>query len=143
MVAKPRLWQGKLGWRGSPLKRSDMASFDDESWNESGAVTTKIPPSFDGRSSWFAYEEAIDDWCDVTELDTDKQGPALRNRLEGEAAIYKSLLDRNALKDPNTGVDYFKRELRPHFVKGSQSDFLWGFSSYSRRTGASRTSSDG
>ena len=87
-------------------------------------VTTKMPPSFDGRSSWFAYEEAM---CDVTELDTDKQGPALRNRLEVEAAIYKSLLDRNALKDPNTGVEYFKRELRPHFVKGSQSVFLWRF----------------
>ena len=122
-----------------------MSSHDEEIWNESGAfdtayvvggapsmhafqqVTTKIPPSFDGRSSWFAYEEAIDDWCDVTELDTDKQGPALRNRLDGEAAIYKSLLDRNALKDPNNGVDYFKRELRPHFVKGSQSVFLWRF----------------
>jgi hypothetical protein len=47
--------------------------------------------------------------------------------LGGEAAIYKSLLDRNALKDPNTGVDYFKRELRPHFVKGSQSVFFWRF----------------
>ena len=29
-------------------------------------VTTKIPPLFDGRTSWFAYEEAIDDWCDIT-----------------------------------------------------------------------------
>ena len=36
-------------------------------------VITKIPPAFDGRSSWFAYEEAIDDWCDVTELDADKR----------------------------------------------------------------------
>ena len=50
-------------------------------------VTTKVPPSFDGRGSWFAYEDAIDDWCDITELDNDKRGPALRNRLEGEAAI--------------------------------------------------------
>ena len=42
-------------------------------------VTTKVPPSYDGRSSWFAYEDAIDDWCDITELDADKRGPALRN----------------------------------------------------------------
>ena len=56
-------------------------------------VTTKVPPSYDGRSSWFAYEDAIDDWCDITELDGDKRGPALRNRLEGEAAIHKRLLD--------------------------------------------------
>ena len=38
-------------------------------------VTTKVPPSYDGRSSWFAYEDAIDDWCDITELDGDKRGP--------------------------------------------------------------------
>ena len=25
-------------------------------------VTTKVPPSFDGRGSWFAYEHAIDDY---------------------------------------------------------------------------------
>ena len=53
-------------------------------------VTTKVPPSYDGRSSWFAYEDAIDDWCDITELDADKRGPALRNRLEGEASGQRS-----------------------------------------------------
>ena len=43
-------------------------------------VTTKIPASYDGRSSWFAYEEAVDNWLDVTELEEEKWGPALRNR---------------------------------------------------------------
>ena len=28
--------------------------------------TQKVAPSFDGRISWFAYEEAIDDWLDMT-----------------------------------------------------------------------------
>ena len=32
-------------------------------------VTTKLPPIYEGGSSWFAYEEAIDDWCDITELE--------------------------------------------------------------------------
>ena len=32
-------------------------------------VTTKVPPCYDGRSGWFAYEDAIDDWCDMTESD--------------------------------------------------------------------------
>ncbi|CAE7547478.1 unnamed protein product, partial [Symbiodinium sp. CCMP2456] len=59
-------------------------------------VTTKVPPSFDGRGSWFAYEDAIDDWCDITELDNDKRGPALRNRLEGEAAIHKRTIPVSA-----------------------------------------------
>ena len=37
--------------------------------------TPKIPPSFDGRSSWFACEEAVDDWVDITALDPEEQGP--------------------------------------------------------------------
>ena len=86
-------------------------------------VTTKVPPSYDGRGSWFAYEYAIDDWCDITELDADKRGPALRNRLEGEAAIHKRLLDRDRLKDPTNGVKYFKSFLRPLFVKGAANVF--------------------
>ncbi len=88
-------------------------------------VTTKIPPAYDGRTSWFSYEQAIDDWCDITELPAAKQAPALRNRLEGEAAIYKDLLNREMLRDPNNGVKYFKEQMRPHFVKGRQSVFLW------------------
>ena len=35
--------------------------------------TPKIPPSYDGRSSWFAYEEAVDDWVDITTLEAEKQ----------------------------------------------------------------------
>ena len=91
-------------------------------------VTTKVPPGFDGKTSWFAFEDAIDDWCDITELESEKWGPALRNRLEGEAAVYKRLLDRDELRQPQgRGVDYFKRMLRPHFVKGAQTVFLYRF----------------
>ena len=89
-------------------------------------VTTKIPPGYNGTTSWFAYEEAIDDWTDVTELDAQKQGPALKNRLDGEAAVYKPLLDRDLLRGPD-GVAYFKATLRPHFVKGNQAVWLWRF----------------
>ena len=91
-------------------------------------VTTKVPPGFDGKTSWFAFEDAIDDWCDITELEAEKWGPALRNRLEGEASVYKRLLDRDQLREPNgRGVEYFKRTLRPHFVKGAQTVFLYRF----------------
>eukprot|EP00439_Symbiodinium_sp_Y106_P084927 s1332_g27.t1 len=97
-------------------------------------VTTKVPPSYDGRGSWFAYEDAIDDWCDITELDNDKRGPSLRNRLEGEAAIHERLLDRERLKDPNNGVKYFKSFLRPLFVKGAANGaanvFLYRFQQF-------------
>eukprot|EP00439_Symbiodinium_sp_Y106_P072348 s830_g13.t1 len=90
-------------------------------------VTTKIPPSYDGRGSWFAYEDAIDDWCDITELDNIKRRPALRNRLEGETAIHKRLLDREYLKDPNNGVKYFKSFLRSLFVKDAANGILYRF----------------
>ena len=80
-------------------------------------ITTKIPPAFDGKTSWFQYEELIDDWVDLTTLATDKHGPALKNRLTGEAAVYKKLLDRDILKT-DQGVKHFKDTLRPNFVRG-------------------------
>ena len=54
---------------------------------------------------------------DVTELDGDKRGPALRDRLEEETAIHKRLLDRDRLKDPNNGVKLS--------VKGAANVFLY------------------
>ncbi len=90
-------------------------------------ITTKVPPSFNGRTSWFRYEQQVDDWCDLTTLDKEKQGPALKNRLVDTAETYKEIFDRDSLKDPNNGVKYFKDTLRPHFVKGVQSVFLWRF----------------
>ena len=56
--------------------------------------------------------------------------PALRNRLEGEAAIHKRLLDRDRLKDPINGVKYFKSFLRPLFVKGAANVFLYRFQQF-------------
>ena len=94
--------------------------------------TPKIPPAFDGRSSWFAFEEAVDDWVDITTLSAEKQGPSLKNRLYGDASVYKPLLDRDLLRDANTGVKYFKDTLRPHFVKGVQAVFLLRFYQFLR-----------
>ena len=27
-------------------------------------VTTKVPSGFDGKAPWFAFEDAVDDWCE-------------------------------------------------------------------------------
>ena len=43
-------------------------------------MTTKEAPAYDGRTSFFAFEDAIDDWCDITELEAEKRGPALRKQ---------------------------------------------------------------
>ena len=86
------------------------------------------------RHHGLAFEDAIDDWCDITELEAEKWGPALRNRLEGEASVYKRLLDREQLREPNgRGVEYFKRTLRPHFVKGAQTVFLYRFMRFMKK----------
>ena len=94
-------------------------------------VTTKIPPSFNGTGSWFAFEESVEDWQDITELEDVKRGPALRNRLEGAAQVYRNVLDRDTLKQPE-GVKYFLATLRPYFVKGNQAVFVWRFFQFLR-----------
>ena len=66
-------------------------------------VTTKIPHSFDGKPSWFAFEDAIDDWCDISELDEVRRLPTPRKRLEGDATIYNKTVDRDQLKSKEDG----------------------------------------
>ena len=59
---------------GRTEKRKETMDEDEYTFAAEGAVTShpqstpKIPPGFDGRSSWFAFEEAIDDWVDITIL---------------------------------------------------------------------------
>ena len=83
-------------------------------------MSSKVPPAFNGRGSWFNFEELVYDWEDNSLLESRLRGPALKNRLFGEAAIYKPMLDRESLKNEETGVDYFLNTLRPHFVNGVQ-----------------------
>ena len=87
-------------------------------------TTAKIPPLFDGSMSWFKYEELIDDSLDLTVLEGETRGPALKNRLVGDAELYKGLLDRELLSAAD-GVKYSRDTLRPHFIKGAQSVFFW------------------
>ena len=88
----------------------------------------KIPPAFNGVEPWFVYEELVRDWCDITTIDKDKQGPLLRQRLVGEALVYKPQIDKAKLKsDKETstgipeGVKYFLDYMRPKHLKSNQS----------------------
>ena len=87
-------------------------------------ITTKMPPLFGGSTSWFKYEELIENWSDLTVLEETNRGPALRNRLVGDAEIHKGLLNRESLRATD-GVKYFRNTLRPHFIKGAHNVFLW------------------
>ena len=90
-------------------------------------VTTEVPPGFDGTTNWFRYADAVEEWCDLTKVEARRRGPAVAARLTGRAEIYKERLDRDRLKDPETGVDYLLATLRPYFVKDLQSVFLYRF----------------
>ena len=50
----------------------------------------KVPSQFDGQSSWFEYEDLINDWLGITTLDANKHGPSLKNALVGAVSFYKS-----------------------------------------------------
>ena len=90
-------------------------------------MTPKIPPTFDGQSSWFEFEDLIDDWLGITTLTPEKHGPSLKNALTGSAEFYRSMLDNQRLRDPDGGVAHFKDVLRPYFIKGVNHVFLWRF----------------
>ena len=70
-------------------------------------ITTKIPPLFDGSTSWFKYEELIEGWLAFLVLEETKRGPALKNRLVGDAEMHKGLLNRESLRATD-GVKYFR-----------------------------------
>ena len=90
-----------------------------DQYTAGSGITTNIPPLFDGSTPWFRYEELIYDWLDLlTVLEAGKRGPALKDRLVGDAEMYKGLLDHEHLKTAD-GVKYFRGTLRTHFIKGS------------------------
>eukprot|EP00975_Prorocentrum_lima_P070335 12931345-Prorocentrum_lima.AAC.1 len=66
-------------------------------------MTTKIPPAFDGRMSWFTYEEMVRDWIDCCAVERQHRAPLLKNRLTGTAAMHKQMMQRDRLMDPAGG----------------------------------------
>ena len=90
-------------------------------------VTTEVPPGYDGTTSWFKYPDAAEEWCDLTKVEAKKRGPAIAARLFPRAELFKERLDRDELKDPETGVEYLFSTLRLYFVKDCQSVFLYRF----------------
>ena len=89
-----------------------------DQWAAACGITTKNPPLFDGSTSWFKYEELIDDWLDLTVLEAGKRGPGVKNRHVGAADMHKGLLNRESLRAED-GVKYFRDTLRdPILSKG-------------------------
>ena len=47
----------------------------------------KIPPSYDGEISFFAYERLVIEWCSITTVEPDKRAPMLLHAFKGHAAV--------------------------------------------------------
>ena len=49
------------------------------------SMTAKPPPSYNGKVSWFRYEELVDDWVTFTAIKASKTKPLRKSRLTGDA----------------------------------------------------------
>lgn len=87
-------------------------------------MTPKIPPTFDGATSWLEYEDLIADWLGITTHQADKIGPSLKNALTGSAVFCENLLDNAILRDLARGLNHYKDTIRPYFVKGASHVFI-------------------
>ena len=103
---------------------SAKPSYTEETLNLS--MTAKQPPSYDGKVSWFRYEELVDDWVTITTVEAAKRGPLLKSRLTGDAYMYKAVLQN----DPLQGVNYFKNTLKKYFLKGATNVYLYRLLSF-------------
>ena len=122
----------RMSTQKAARRRPEMSCWDiniqrlTDQWAAATRITTKIPPLVNGLPSWFKYEVQIDDWLALAVLEVSERGPALKNKLVGVAEMYTGLLDREP-PTAHDGVKFFKGTLRPHYVKGAQSIFLWRF----------------
>ena len=98
---------------------------DDEAWS-SDKMIAKVPPAYDGLTSFFAYEEYVEEWLLITTIEAEKQAPLLRFRLKGNALTVNTLLNTELLKRPGA-IKYFLDTIRPYFVKDRAHVFLWRF----------------
>ena len=55
-------------------------------------IIPKVPPTFDGTTSWLEYEDMIEDWLGITTLSPEKWGPSLKNALVGQADTARTCL---------------------------------------------------
>ena len=79
-------------------------------------------------TSRLRYSDTVEEWRDFTKVEPRMRGPAIPARqLSGRAELFKEILDRDRLKDPETGVEYYLATTRLVFVKDNQVVFLFRF----------------
>ena len=48
-------------------------------------MTAKVPPAYDGITSFFNFEENVEEWQLITTVEENEQAPLIRFRLKGNA----------------------------------------------------------
>lgn len=86
-------------------------------------VTRKVDPSYDGRTSFFAFGGAIDDWCDITELEPEKRGPdsCFEEQTRRRCICLQRLLNRIA-EGPYRWCELFEKILATAFHQRSSNN---------------------
>ena len=90
-------------------------------------MSATLPPSCDGRVSWFRCEDLAQDWMTFTVIEPARQGSLLKNRLVEDAATHRESLDNGKPIEPDNGVEYFPNFLRGYLLKGTSNVFLYRF----------------
>ena len=84
-------------------------------------MTPKVPPTFDGQSIWFEFEDLIDDWMGITTLTPERLGPSLKNALVGAAEFYKEHVEQYRFETPRKWRETSPGYTQTVLCEGSQS----------------------
>ena len=90
-------------------------------------VITEVLSGYGRISSWLKYSNAVEEWFHLTKKELKRRGPATAAPLSGRAELFKERLDRDWLKQPETGVEYFLATMRPYFAKDNHAIFMFRF----------------
>ena len=114
------------GWNGGHIPQEAMklgAGFGTSDLKPGELYNMKVPPAYSGSESFFEYEILVKEWCEITSCDKEKRGAYLKNRLWGEAAVYKETMPPD-LYQGEAGPEKLLQFLRPIFIKGATQTFL-------------------
>ncbi|OLP80807.1 hypothetical protein AK812_SmicGene38735 [Symbiodinium microadriaticum] len=88
-------------------------------------ITPKIAPAYDGTTSWFEYEQLIDDWCDITTLDESKRG--YRIEAYSYPVVRQTMFDQTGTDGETNaeGVEADEDTLEEGFLAADDETVFW------------------
>ena len=94
----------------------------------------KIPPTYDGQMSYFAYEKLVIESCSITTVDKDKRAPLLLHAFSHHALIHEEFIAMSSISDETVhseltpgltnGCHYLLEYIRKQTIKDSNSVYL-------------------